>query len=142
MVVSNRQETAYTRIACAAVGINPNTFSADVSTSVLSRTEGDDRSMGFSDSKGFGVVTGWITRERTWKFRATRLQRIKVTRRERQVLCVVTGMPRMATSQLKGVWAGAEKEDEPKKKDHAKYKEGSERKVQRLKGRLLATWLS
>lgn len=102
--------------------------------------------MGFSDSKGFGVVAGWITRERTWKFRATRLQGIKVTRRERQVLCVVTGMPRMATSQLKGVWAGVKRQKKrtsPRsKRDHAKYKEGSERKVQRLKGRLLATWLS
>ena len=62
------------------MGNKPNAFS-DATNSVLSRTEGDDRSMGL-DSDGSGNVGGSIAGERTWKFRATRLQGIKVTRRK------------------------------------------------------------
>ena len=68
-----------------------------------------------------------------------RLQGIKVTRSERPVLNMGTGMLRMATSHENGWWSGAKrqrKRTSPRsRRDHVKYKEGSERNVQRLKGR-------
>jgi len=119
------------------MGINPNTFS-NVTNSVLSRSEGDDRSMGFSGSEGLGFVSCCIARDRTWKFRAMRLQGIKVRRRRILVLSTGTEMPRMVKLQ-ESWWPGVKrqrKRTSPRsRRDHAKYKEGSERKVQRLKGR-------
>jgi len=62
-----------------------------------------------------------------------------VRRRERPVLNTGTGMLRMATSQENGWCSGVKrqrKRTSPRsKRDHAKYKEGSDRNVQRLKGR-------
>ena len=91
------------------------------------------------DSEGLEVVGGSIARERTWKFRATRLQGIKVTRRERPVLRTGIGIYRMATSDENSWWPGEkrrEKRTSPRsRRDHTKYKEGSEINVQRLKGR-------
>ena len=117
---------------------NPNTFS-DATNSVLSRTKGDVASMRFRESDGSGVVRGSIARERTWKFRATRLHGIKVTRRERPVLRTGIGISRIAMSHENGWWSGVKRQKKrtsPRsRRDHAKYKEGSERKVHRLKGR-------
>ena len=122
------------------MGANPNNF-PDSTTSVLSRTEGNDTSIGIGDS---GVVTGSIARARdkTWKLRALRPHGTKVTRMERLVLRMGTGMPRTAVLDKIGWLSGVrmscvrrQKTKTPRsRRDHAEYKSGRERKVQISKG--------
>lgn len=70
---------------------------------------------------------------------STRLKGIKVTRKESALLRRRTGMPRIGTFQENGWWAGVKRQKKStgprSSRDHARYKDGSERNVQRLKGR-------
>ena len=67
-----------------------------------------------------------------------RPQGIKIARIERPVLRIGTGMPRTAALDKNGWWRGERRQKKrttPRsRRDHAKYKEGSERKVQISKG--------